>query len=285
MRTRWVAVAALPLMLSVAGEARQAAPAPGAAAQGAEFFESKVRPVLAANCYDCHTDQRMGGLRVDSREALLKGGRSGPAIVPGDPDKSLLIEAVRQTGTLKMPKGGELRPDEVAALVEWIRGGAPWAEAPRPTATAAAAAATAKPAATASTYVIKPEQRAFWSFQPLHTPAAPAVSHQNWPKTDIDRFVLARLEKEGLTPVRFADKRTLIRRATLDLTGLPPTAEEIEAFEKDGSPDAFAKIVARLLASPQYGETWGRLWLDVARYGEADYRSLDPKGRGLNPYP
>ncbi|HXI31152.1 MAG TPA: PSD1 and planctomycete cytochrome C domain-containing protein [Vicinamibacterales bacterium] len=285
MRTRWVAAAALPLMLSVAGEARQAAPAPAAAAQSAEFFESKVRPVLAANCYDCHTDQRMGGLRVDSREALLKGGRSGPAIVPGDPDKSLLIEAVRQTGKLKMPKGGELRPDEVAALVEWIRGGAQWAEAPRPTATAAAAAPAAKPAATASTYVIKPEQRAFWSFQPLHTPAAPAVSHQNWPKTDIDRFVLARLEKEGLTPVRAADKRTLIRRATLDLTGLPPTAEEIEAFEKDESPDAFAKIVDRLLASPQYGETWGRLWLDVARYGEDDYRSLDPKGRGLNPYP
>jgi hypothetical protein len=125
----------------------------------------------------------------------------------------------------------------------------------------------------------------FWSFQPLRKPPAPAVSNESWPKTDIDRFVLARLEKDGLAPVRATDKRTLIRRATLDLTGLPPSAEEIEAFEKDDAPDAFAKVIDRLLATPQYGETWGRMWLDVARYGEDDYRSLDPKGRGLNPYP
>src|SRR5262249_4077704 len=267
MRRGWTLfAAALPLVLSVAGKARQAqSPAPPSP-QAADYFESKVRPVLAANCFDCHTDQRMGGLRVDSREALLKGGRSGPALVPGDPDKSLMIEAVRQPGKLKMPKGGVLRPDEVAALVEWVRPGANWPEmaAARPTATAAAAVPS-KPAA--PTYVIKPEQRAFWSFQPLRKPPIPAVAHESWPKTDIDRFVLARLEKEGLAPVRAADKRALIRRATLDLTGLPPTAEDIEAFEKDDSPDAFAKVVDRLLASPQYGETWGRLWLDVARYG------------------
>src|SRR5262245_12406580 len=287
MRTRWVAAAALPLLLSVAGEAGQRnVPIP--APQAADFFESKVRPVLAANCYDCHTDQRMGGLRVDSRDALLKGGRSGPAIVPGDPEKSRLIAAVRQTGTLKMPKGGVLKADEVSALADWVRAGAPW---PAPAAVATAANSTsppeAKPAAAtpASSYVIKPEQRAFWSFQPLKKPPVPAVSRPSWPKTDIDRFILARLEKEGLTPVPAADKRTLIRRATLDLTGLPPTIDEIEAFEKDDSADAFAKVVDRLLESPQYGETWGRLWLDVARYGEDDYRSLDPKGRGLNPYP
>jgi uncharacterized protein DUF1549/uncharacterized protein DUF1553/cytochrome c len=280
--------AALPLMLSVAGEARQAPP-PAAAPQAGDFFEASVRPVLAANCYDCHTDERMGGLRVDSREALLMGGRSGPAIVPGDPDKSLLIQAVRQTGTLKMPKGGVLKPDEVAALTDWVRAGAKWGDAaPTATTAATAAAATTAPAAPASstsTYVIKPEQRAFWSFQPLRKPAVPTVAHASWPKTDIDRFVLARLEKDGLAPVRAADKRTLIRRATLDLTGLPPTADEIEAFESDEAPDAFAKVVDRLLASPQYGETWGRMWLDVARYGEDDYRSLDPKGRGYNPYP
>src|SRR4051794_1088521 len=284
MRTRWLVAAALPLILSVAGEARQA-PAPTVAPQPADVFEARIRPILAANCYDCHTDQRMGGLRVDSREALLKGGRSGPAIVPGDPDKSLLIAAIRQGGALKMPKGGVLRPDDVTALVDWIRGGAKWADAV-PTATAAATptpAATTAPAAPG--YVIKPEQRAFWSFQPLKKPPVPAVSHATWAKTDLDRFVLARLDKEGLTPVRAADKRTLIRRATLDLTGLPPSAEDIEAFEKDEAPDAFAKVVDRLLASPQYGETWGRMWLDVARYGEDDYRSLDPKGRGLNPYP
>src|SRR5262249_4652826 len=285
MRSRWIAAAALPLVLGVAGEARQGnAPAP--AAQAGDFFESKIRPVLAANCYDCHTDQRMGGLRLDSRDALLKGGRSGPAIVPGDPEKSLLIAAVLQTGALKMPKGGVLKADEVSALVEWVRAGADW---PSSTATETRNASTAagKPsaAAPASSYVFKPEQRAFWSFQPLRKPAVPAVSHESWPKTDIDRFILARLEKEGLTPVPAADKRTLIRRATLDLTGLPPTIDEIEAFEKDDSADAFAKVVDRLLESPQYGETWGRLWLDVARYGEDDYRSLDPKGRGLNPYP
>src|SRR5262249_48220941 len=148
--------------------------------------------------------------------------------------------------------------------------------------TAGKPGATAASTATAPVYVIKPEQRAFWSFQPLGRPPVPAVSQAAWPKTDIDRFVLARLEKEGLTPVGAADKRTLIRRATLDLTGLPPTAEEIEAFEQDVAPDAFAKVVDRLLASPQYGEAWGRLWLDVARYGEDDYRSLDPKGRGFN---
>ena len=135
-------------------------------------------------------------------------------------------------------------------------------------------------------YVITPEQRAFWSFQPLRTPPVPAVSHASWPKTDIDRFVLARLETARASRrCAPADKRTLIRRATLDLTGLPPTPEEIDAFEKDDSPDAFAKVVDRLLASPRYGETWGRLWLDVARYGEDDYRSLDPKQRGYNPYP
>src|SRR3954451_7423014 len=220
----WLALGAVPFFVSLTIEARQGP---------ADFFEAKVRPVLATNCYDCHTDQRMGGLRVDSREALLKGGRSGPAIVPGDPDKSLLIVAVRQAGALKMPKGGVLRPDEVTALADWIRAGAKWGDAV-PTATAAATpapAATTAPAAPA--YVIKPEQRAFWSSQPLKKPPVPAVSHATWAKTDLDRFVLARLDKEGLTPVRAADKRTLIRRATLDLTGLPPSAEDIEAFEKD----------------------------------------------------
>jgi mono/diheme cytochrome c family protein len=284
-------LAAAPFCVNLAIEARTQQPARPPAApsqsQAGDLFETKVRPVLASNCYDCHTDQRMGGLRVDSREALLKGGRSGPAIVPGDADNSLLIQAIRQTSEkLKMPKGGHLRPEEIDALAEWVKAGAPW---PSPASTSAAResapAPDGKPAATAPTYVIKPEQRAFWSFQPLKKPAVPAVSHSSWPKTDIDRFVLARLEKDGLEPVRAADKRTLLRRATLDLTGLVPTAEEIEAFEKDDAPDAFAKVVDRLLASPQYGETWGRTWLDVARYGEDDYRSLDPKGRGLNPYP
>jgi mono/diheme cytochrome c family protein len=285
LRAGCLVLAAVPLALQIAAEARQTA----APAGSAEFFEASVRPVLAANCFDCHADEKMGGLRLDSREGLLNGGKSGPAVVPGDPEKSLLIQAVRQTReALKMPKGGRLKPAEIDALTEWVKAGAPWPSfaAGSTTAAGSPAAAAAKPsAAPPSSYIIKPEQRAFWSFQPIHAPPAPAVSHASWPKTDIDRYVLARLEKAGLTPVRAADKRTLIRRATLDLIGLPPTAEEIDAFDKDEAPDAFARVVDRLLASPQYGETWGRLWLDVARYGEDDYRSLDPKRRGYNPYP
>jgi mono/diheme cytochrome c family protein len=284
----WLLLAAAPLTLRIAAESRLPAAQASQPAQSADFFEARVRPVLAANCYDCHADERMGGLRVDSREALLKGGRTGPAIVPGDPDKSLLIQAVRQTEKLKMPKGGRLKPEEVDALAEWVRGGAVWpAFAATTLAAAVGKATTAAPpaAATPAEYVVTPEQRAFWSYQPIASPPVPAVAHQSWPKTDIDRFVLARLEKEGLAPVRAADKRTLIRRATLDLTGLPPAPEDIDAFERDETPDAFVKVVDRLLASPRYGETWGRLWLDVARYGEDDYRSLDPKARGLNPYP
>jgi uncharacterized protein DUF1553/uncharacterized protein DUF1549/cytochrome c len=237
-----------------------------------DFFETRVRPILATECFSCHTDSQLGGLRLDSREAMLKGGKSGPAIVPGDPDNSLIMMAVRQTGALKMPKGGKLTPDQIEAIAQWIRTGAVWP-------------ATVKTPVVAKGELIDSARRAFWSFQPLHPAPAPAVKNTRWPKTEIDRFILSRLEKEGLAPVGPADRRTLLRRATLDLTGVPPTAEEIEAFENDKAPDAFAKVVDRLLASPQYGERWGRFWLDVARYGEDDYRSLDPMGRGFAPYP
>ena len=228
-------------------------------------------------CFRCHTDDEEGGLRLDSRENMLKGGEKGPAIVPGDPEASLLIKAVRHApGAPKMPrKAQQLTDQQIDALVQWIRIGAPWP----------AGSAPAQTSVKVPDKVITAEQRAFWSFQPLKKPMVPAVSHGSWPKSDIDRFVLARLEKDGLTPVRAADKRTLIRRATLDLTGLPPTYAEIEAFEKDSSAGAFAKVVDRLLSSPQYGERWGRYWLDVARYGEDDPRSLDPEGRGYAPYP
>jgi mono/diheme cytochrome c family protein len=289
MRAGSLLVAALPLALQIAAEARQTVAAP--AAGSPEYFETFVRPVLASNCYDCHADERMGGLRLDSREGLLKGGKSGPAIVPGDPEKSLMVQAIRQTReTLKMPKGGRLKPAEIEALAEWVKAGAFWPSSATasPTTGASAVASEGRPATAASsapTYIITPAQRAFWSFQPVHPSPVPAVSHASWAKTDIDRFVLARLEQAGLAPVRAADKRTLIRRATLDVTGLPPTPDEIDAFEQDASPDAFAHVVDRLLASPRYGETWGRWWLDVARYGEDDYRSLDPKQRGYNPYP
>jgi hypothetical protein len=243
-----------------------------AASQASDFFENKVRPILADSCYDCHTSAEMGGLRVDSRERILQGGKSGAAIVPGDPDKSLLIQAVRQTGDLKMPKGGKLKPEQVETLSEWVKMGAPWPE----TKGAAVQRAPVK--------VITPEQRAFWSFQPLKDPAIPAVKEKSWAKTDVDHFVLAKLESKGMKPVGPADRRTLIRRVTFDLTGLPPTPDEVEAFVNDKSSNAYEKVVDRLLASPRYGERWGRHWLDVARYAEDDVRGLDPKDRGYMPF-
>ncbi len=237
-----------------------------------DFFETKIRPILATNCYSCHTNSQLGGLRLDSREALLKGGSRGPSIVAGDPDKSLLISAVKQTDAkLKMPVGGKLKDSEIADLSAWIKAGATWPKG------ANAAPVTSK--------MITPESKNFWSMLPLKTPATPQVKDPKWARTQIDKFVLANLEKQGLKPVAPATKHDLIRRATLDLTGLPPTPEEVAAFEKDNSPDAYAKVIDRLLASPHYGERWGRIWLDVARFGEDDYRSLNPFPRGYRPYP
>jgi len=217
-----------------------------------EFFESRVRPVLATFCYDCHTDSAKGGLRVDSREALLKGGKRGAAIVIGNPEESLLIKAVAHTHeSLRMPKGGaKLKEQEIADLSRWIRGGAVW------------------PATTAAKtdYLIKPEHKAFWSFQPVRNPVVPVVKGAT--NNPIDAFLLAQLEAKGLTYNPPADKRALLRRVTYDLTGLPPTSEEINAFMRDTAPSAFADVVDRLLASPAYGERWGRRWLDLARYSD-----------------
>jgi cytochrome c553 len=254
-----------------------------------EFFEAKIRPLLVNSCFECHTDDEKGGLRLDSRSSLLKGGDSGPAIVPGNPDASLLMKAVRHAeGVSKMPRRAPKLADlQIAALAEWITMGAPW-PAPAGAGSNGSTSAAAPPPAAAPASAerpIDPQLKAFWSFQPIHKPAVPQPKDAAWAKNDIDRFVLARLEREGMAPVGTADKRTLIRRATLDLTGVPATIEEVEAFQKDDSADAFARVVDRLLASPRYGETWGRLWLDVARYGEDDPRSLDPMGRGYAPYP
>jgi cytochrome c553 len=262
--------------MSAAQAAKEMGPA--LTPQQLEFFEANIRPVLIDTCGECHADDPEGDLRTDSRAALLKGGETGPAIVPGDPEKSLLIHAIRRDdGFPKMPKKkAKLSDATIAAFVEWVKQGAPWpAENP----------AAVKPAAGPKPYTITAEQRAWWAFQPLAHPAPPAVRNAEWAKTDIDRFILARLEREGLQPVKPADRRTLLRRATLDLTGLPPTAEEIDAFVADTAPDAYAKVVDRLLASPRYGEAWGRRWLDVARYAEDDPRSLDPMNRGFSPYP
>jgi mono/diheme cytochrome c family protein len=263
----------LGLLTVATGVAAWAQTAPGGTP---DFFEVKVRPVLANNCFGCHTNTAMGGLRLDSAEALQKGGKRGPAVVAGDPEKSLLIQAIRHTtADMKMPMGSKLKDGEIQDLTEWVKAGAPWPKS--------ATMVTAK--GSEGKYVIAPEMRNFWSFRPLQNPAVPPVKDARWAKTPIDNFILANLEKQGLKPVKQASKRDLIRRAKLDLTGLPPTFEEIEAFEKDTSPDAFAKVIDRLMAMPQYGERWGRVWLDVARYGEDDYRSLNPFPRGFRPYP
>ena len=221
-----------------------------------QFFENRIRPVLADNCYKCHSAQAekvKGGLLLDSRTGLLKGGDTGPAIVPGDPENSLLIKAVRYTDPdLQMPPKGNRLPESVVAdLVAWIKMGAP---DPREASVAEKAWADSS--------------KNHWAWQRLTKPAVPSVKDSTWAKTPVDNFILAKLEEKDLKPNPAADKRTLIRRATFDLIGLPPTTEEVNAFLKDESPDAFAKVVDRLLASPHYGERWGRHWLDVARYSD-----------------
>ena len=253
----------------------QSSYAQSTAAASPDFFETKIRPILANNCFGCHTNSALGGLRLDSLEAMKKGGAHGSALTPGDPEKSSLIARVKATDdNLRMPKGGKLKQAQIDDLEAWVKAGAVWP-------------ASAAPVSSNKDgkYVISSERRAFWSFQPLHNEQPPTVKDAKWARNDIDRFVLAKLEKEGLKPVHPASKHDLIRRATLDLTGLPPTPEEIAAFEKDTSPNAYAKVVDRLLASPHYGERWGREWLDVARFGEDDYRSLNPNPRGYRPYP
>ena len=248
------------------------------AAVDADFFENKVRPILANSCYDCHSDSASGGFRLDSKAAFEKGGQHGQEVIAGDPDKSRLIEAVQQTGPLKMPKGGKLKPDEVATLVAWVKSGAKWPDV----------ASSPITSTTAATGTITDKQRNFWSFQPLKTVTPPAIRRQAFRacgrRTPIDNFILTGLHQAGLTPAPQTNRRTLIRRATYDMIGLPPTEEEVEAFVRDKSPNAWEKVVDRLLASPRYGERWGRHWLDVARYAEDDVRGLDPKGRGYMPF-
>ena len=240
-----------------------------------DFFENNIRPIFANNCSSCHIESTSGGLKLDSRESMLKGGDLGPVLVPGNPEKSLIITAVRQSTALKMPKGGKLTAQEVADLTQWVKSGAVWPKS--------APGTVFSPSL--KTGIITEKQRAFWSFQPLKVVALPEVKDTHWAKTPIDKFVLAKMTDAGIKPGAQADRRTLIRRATYDLTGLPPTPEEVDAFVKDRSPHAWENLIDRLLASPRYGERWGRHWLDVARYAEDDVRGLDPKGRGYMPFP
>ena len=243
-----------------------------------DFFENKVRPIFANSCYSCHTDQASGGFQLDTKDHFEKGGSRGAEVVPGDPDKSRLVQAVEQTGSLKMPRGGpKLSETDIATLAAWVKAGAKWP----------AKETNTTFGTTATTGIITDQQRKFWPFLPLKPVDTPPVTdrhYAHWVKTPIDNFILANLQKNGLAPAPQADRRALIRRATYNLTGLPPTQEEVEVFEHDRSPNAWEKVIDRLLASPRYGERWGRHWLDVARYSEDDVRGLDPKGRGYMPF-
>ncbi len=244
---------------------------PVAAALGApptanDFFEKEVRPLLVEHCIKCHGDKKpKGGLRLTSRAHVLAGGDSGPAAVPGKPKDSLLIQALAYVDTPRMPPKKKLSDRDVATLTRWVQIGMPWPE------TGAKA-----PAPATGPWRITDEQRRFWAYQPVRAHAPPAVKNSRWPRTSLDHFVLAGLEARGLRPAKQADRRTLIRRATFDLTGLPPTPSEVEAFVADRSPDAFARVVDRLLASSAYGERYGRHWLDLVRYTD----SFDARGIG-----
>jgi len=231
------------------------------------FFEKRVRPLLIKSCYKCHgAEKQQGGLRLDSRASILKGGDSGPAVNLADPKSSLLLEAVSYApdAVVEMPPDSRLEKADVAALSRWVAQGLAWP---------GAAIAGNKPSGSndhPGGDVFTAKQKSFWAFQPVKRPDVPNVKNQDWVKNEVDQFVLAQLEHHELSPSPPADKRTLIRRATFDLTGLPPTPAEIDAFLTDESPGALSKVVGRLLASAQYGERWGRHWLDVVRYADSN---------------
>ena len=243
-------------------------------AADATFFETRVRPLLIAKCHECHGSEKpKAGLRLDSREALLTGGESGPAAVPGKPDESLLVDVIGYRNTVQMPPKAKLPDAEIATLTEWVRRGLPW---PNSKPTAPVVAPVGPPAD------FSEEQKQFWAFQPVQRPLPPAVKNDAWIRSPIDRFILAELESKGLPVAQEADRRTLIRRVTLDLTGLPPTPDEVAEFIADVAPDALERLVDRLLASPRYGERWARRWLDIARY--ADSNGLDENLAYANAY-
>ncbi len=228
--------------------------------EGFDFFEKNIRPVLVDKCYKCHSassEKLKGALLLDSKAGILKGGSTGAAIVPFKPDESLLLKAIRyKDEDLQMPPKQKLSDDDIKNFEIWIKLGAPDPRKEK------------IDEKSYSNWNLEESKKEFWSFQPIRNPPLPPVKLPKWPKNSIDTFILSKLEEKNLAPVPPADKRTLIRRATYDLTGLPPTPEEIKAFLDDKSPDAFEKVVEYLLASPAYGEHWGRHWLDIARYAD-----------------
>jgi cytochrome c553 len=225
-----------------------------------EYFEKNVRPVLVANCQPCHNAKtKSSGLDLSSAAGFAAGGGTGALIARDQPEASHLLKVIGYEDSLKMPPMGKLKPEDIESITNWVKMGAPW---PGADMSAAVAAPAPKKEFTE-------EQKSFWAFQAVKDPAVPRVKDANWVKTPVDAFILAKLEEKGLKPARPATKTALLRRATFDLTGLPPTEQEINEFLADNSPKAFEKVVDRLLESPRYGERWGRHWLDVARYADS----------------
>ena len=235
---------------------------------GLEHFEKKIRPLLAANCYACHSAEApsvFANLRLDSRDGLLRGGDSGPAIVPGDPAGSLLLRAVRGEAKALMPPTGSLDSGKIADLAAWVEAGAPWPEERVP--------GSPDPS---EEFDLETRRQEHWAWQPVRVPPLPQVRDRNWPRSDADRFILARLEEKGLQPAPAADRYTLIRRLTFALIGLPPTPKEIADFHEDDSTRAVETVVERLLSSPHFGERWARHWMDLVRYTESHGSEGDP---------
>jgi hypothetical protein len=233
------------------------------------FFESKIRPVFADNCFKCHGETKQkGSLRLDSLAGMLAGGDQGPVLVPGKPEQSLFIKAIGYAEELKMPPTKKLPPQQIADLTHWVKMGAPW-----PGANPATPSTTRR-----SGFQVTEKDRSHWSFQPIKRPTVPVVKNQAWLTNPIDAFILAQLEAGGLQPNPPALKTDLLRRVYYDLTGLPPTPQEVDEFLTDPSPTAYEVLIDRLLASPRYGEKWGRHWLDLVRFAETNsYERDNPK--------
>ncbi len=264
MRTTWNLLFVMLFCNAARGEDTIAETTGELEAAQLEFFESSVRPLLVTHCYSCHSQTAAeagklgGGLRLDSRDGVRQGGDSGAVFVPGNSEASLLIQSVRyQKSDLQMPPDGPLAAADIAILEKWVAMGAP---DPRDAAPGKAAMQKAG--------IDMDAARSLWAFRKPVLHAPPIVQDSSWPKQELDHFVLAALEQRGLQPVSSATRRELIRRATFDLLGLPPTPSEIKAFEEDSRPDAWDRVIERLLESPHYGERWGRYWLDVARYAD-----------------
>ncbi|MFO0927256.1 MAG: PSD1 and planctomycete cytochrome C domain-containing protein [Gemmataceae bacterium] len=271
MRTVGAVLLAAGLLVAGHGEPASAEPKRTFTADEVGFYEKQVLPILKDACFKCHSGKKVrGGLRLDSRAAVLKGGDLGPSVLPDRLDASPLVKAIHFRDNLEMPPDGKLPAEKIDVLMRWLRMGMPYPPEKEPV----AQAPTHQPGA------ISAEDRAWWAYRPLRRPAVPPVRDHGWARTPVDTFILAKLEAAGLTPNPPADRVALVRRVTYDLTGLPPTPEEVDAFVADARPDAYERLVDRLLASPAYGEKWGRHWLDLVRFAETNGYERD----GIKPY-